>query len=434
MWAFDTTIYQIYPLGFCGCPHENDGVTEHRILKVNDWIQHFRKLNVGGILFNPVFESDSHGYDTRDYQKIDGRLGTNEDFRDVCGRLHDAGIRVILDGVFNHVGRGFFAFRDVCEKKQASKYAGWFNISFDGNSCYNDGFWYEGWEGHFELVKLNLKNPEVKDYLLASVGMWIDEFGIDGIRLDVAYMVDRDFLCALRDFTKQKKNDFVLIGEILGGDYNPLLQVLDSVTNYECCKGIWSSINSKNFFEISYSYNRQFGNESWCLYHGRHLLSFIDNHDVERIATVLSNQKNLGIANALMFTMPGFPCVYYGSEWGIEGRKSDGDWSLRPSPEKPEWNELTDTVAVLAKVKEESDALRNGGYRNVRVANPQMIFERKSDEECVYALFNLEDDAWNAEAGELNGSFTDLMSGEKKPLTGSTEVPGHGFLILRKDS
>lgn len=430
MWAFNTTLYQIYPLGFCGCPHENDGREEHRILKVTDWIGHFEKMHIGGILFNPLFESDSHGYDTRDYRKIDVRLGTNEDFRMVCDRLHEHGIRVILDGVFNHVGRGFFAFRDVCEKKRDSKYAGWFNISFDGNSNYDDGFWYEGWEGHYELVKLNLRNPEVQDYLLQSVKSWIDEFGIDGIRLDVAYMIDRDFLRKLRDFTGHEKEDFFLVGEILGGDYNPLLEILDSVTNYECCKGIWSSINSGNFFEISYSYNRQFGNDAWCLYRGAHLLSFVDNHDVARIASVLQNQQDIGVAGALVFAMPGIPCIYYGSEWGIEGRKEDGDWALRPCIEKPEWNGLTDTLARLAEIRRGSDALRNGGYRNVKVTNPQLIFERKTEAETVYALFNLEDAEWKAEAGELNGRFTDMMSGEEIEASGSVGVPGHGFLLL----
>ena len=155
MWFDDATIYQIYPLGLCGAPLQNDGsdqTGEHRILRVLDWVEHIKKLGATCVLFNPLFDSDAHGYDTRDYNRVDPRLGTKEDFQAVCKALHEAGIRGMLDGVFYHVGRGFWAFRDVQEKKWDSAYKDWFHISFDGNSCYNDGFWYEGWEGHFELV------------------------------------------------------------------------------------------------------------------------------------------------------------------------------------------------------------------------------------------------------------------------------------------
>ena len=153
MWAYEKVFYQFYPMGFCGAPFENDGNLEHRILKVIDFIPHLKKIGIGAVYFSPIFESDTHGYNTRDYRKIDVRLGTNEDFKKVCEELHKEGIRVILDGVFNHVGRGFFGFKDVLEKRENSQYKDWFNINFGGNSNYNDGLWYEGWEGHYDLVK-----------------------------------------------------------------------------------------------------------------------------------------------------------------------------------------------------------------------------------------------------------------------------------------
>ena len=183
MWYNDSVFYQIYPLGLCGAPEENDGVQAHRILKLADWAEHIERLGCGALLLNPVFESDRHGYDTRDYRRVDCRLGTNEDLKAVVEAFHARGVRVVLDGVFNHVGRGFWAFRDVRERKWDSPYKDWFRISFDGNSNYNDGFWYEGWEGHYELVKLNLQNPAVVDYLLDTVRFWVEEFGIDGLRL-----------------------------------------------------------------------------------------------------------------------------------------------------------------------------------------------------------------------------------------------------------
>ncbi len=274
MWAFERVFYQFYPLGMTGAPYENDGVLTHNILKVKDWIPHLKKLGVGAVYFSPLFESDTHGYNTRDYKKIDTRLGTNEDFAEVCKALHDEDIKVVLDGVFNHVGRGFWAFRDVQEKKWDSPYKDWFHISFDGNSNYNDGFWYEGWEGNFDLVKLNLSHPDVRAHLLDAVKSWIDEYDIDGLRLDVAYMVDRGFLSELRRACDGFKEDFFLLGEMLHGDYKVIMndEMCHSVTNYECYKGIHSSLNSGNLFEIVHSLKRQFGPEEWTLYKGKHML------------------------------------------------------------------------------------------------------------------------------------------------------------------
>ena len=236
MWAYESVFYQIDPLGFCGAPFENDGKTSSRILKVCDWIRHIRdQVGANAIYFSPVFESDTHGYNTRDYTKIDCRLGSNEDFAKVCQALHDAGIRVILDGVFNHVGRGFWAFEDVLRNRENSAYVDWFaRIAFDGNSNYNDGLWYEGWEGNYDLVKLNLRNEAVIAHIFDAIRGWVEEFDIDGLRLDVAYCLDHDFLRRLRDFCDGLKDDFFLVGETLHGDYNQLMNdsMLHSVTNY----------------------------------------------------------------------------------------------------------------------------------------------------------------------------------------------------------
>lgn len=169
MWAYESIFYQIYPLGFCGAPFENNGKAQSRILKVLDWIPHIKKLGANAIYFSPIFESDTHGYNTRDYKKLDCRLGFNEDFVKVCEELHKAHIRIVLDGVFNHVGRGFWAFQDVLQNRENSRYRDWFHIDFGGNSNYNDGLWYEGWEGNFDLVKLNLQNEEVVQHIFDAV-------------------------------------------------------------------------------------------------------------------------------------------------------------------------------------------------------------------------------------------------------------------------
>ena len=157
----ESIVYNIYPLGYCGAPKENDHVQSYRLDKVLDSVEHFKQLGVNVILFNPVFESSRHGYDTIDYRRIDCRLGDNASFKKICAVLRENGIRVILDGVFNHVGREFFAFRDVQEKKWDSPYCGWFqNLHFNGSSPYGDPFWYEGWAGHYDLVKLNLQRQQ----------------------------------------------------------------------------------------------------------------------------------------------------------------------------------------------------------------------------------------------------------------------------------
>lgn len=434
MWAYEGIFYQIYPIGFCGAPTANDGKTVSRILKLKDWSSYLESLGISSILLNPIFESDNHGYDTKDYKKIDCRLGTNEDFAEVCKDLHAHNVKIVLDGVFNHVGRGFWAFKDVQEKKWDSPYKDWFCINFDGNSCYNDGFWYEGWEGHFELVKLNLANSAVVDYLLECVKGWIDEFDIDGLRLDVAYCLDRNFMKRLRSFCQELKPDFALIGEVLFGDYNQIVndEMLHSCTNYECYKGIYSSFNSMNMFEIAHSLNRQYGPEQWCIYRGKHLMSFVDNHDVTRIASILTNKNHLPLTYGLLLGMPGVPCIYYGSEWGEEGVKApNNDYALRPCFEEPKPNELTEEIKKMIHVRTGSNALCHGSYRNVVLTNHQLIFERRTDDERMLVAINASDAPFTAHNGELGGTMTDLLTGNEIQMSGQLEMPPYSVQYLK---
>ena len=434
MWAYNSIFYQIYPIGFCGAPVHNDGVCVPRIRKLMDWSEYLQTLGVDSILLNPIFESDNHGYDTRDFKTIDCRLGTNEDFKEVCEDLHKHNVKIVLDGVFIHVGRGFWAFKDVQEKKWDSPYKDWFHISFDGNSCYNDGFWYEGWEGHFELVKLNLQNPAVVDYLMECVKYWIDEFDIDGLRLDVAYSLDHNFMRRLRSYTQELKPDFALIGEVLFGDYNIIVndEMLHSCTNYECYKGLYSSFNSMNMFEIAHSLHRQFGSDQWCIYRGKHLMTFVDNHDVTRLASILTNKKHIPLAYGLLMGMPGIPCLYYGSEWAEQGEKApDNDYALRPCFEEPKPNELTEFIKKLIRVRQESDALCNGAYKNVVIQNHQLVFERCSEKERVIVAINAADYPYTANAGELNGTAADLLTGETVTMNGQLELKPYSVQYLK---
>ena len=424
MWYEESVFYQIYPLGFCGAPYENDGLEAHRILKVLDWIPHMTKLGINAIYFSPVFRSDTHGYNTQDYTVIDNRLGSNEDFKKVVDALHEAGIRVVLDGVFNHVGRGFWAFRDVLEKKWDSPYKDWFHISFDGNSNYNDGFWYEGWEGNYDLVKLNLRNEAVIEHIFNAVRGWVSEFDIDGLRLDVAYCLDHDFLRRLHGLARELKPEFLLLGELMFGDYNLQVnpEMLDSCTNYACYKGLYSSFNSMNMFEIIHSLQQQFGKEEWCRYRDKHLMAFADNHDVTRVASILTNPAHLPLIYTLVFGMPGFPCVYYGSEWGAKARKEEGDPALRASFEAPEWNELTDHIARLAEIKKNSKALNYGSFRSVVLTNKQCIFERKTDDERIMIAINADSEPYTAHFDAGCGQADELLTGTLHDFGGGSEL------------
>ena len=435
MWFESSVFYQIYPLGFCGAPFENDGVLTSRILKVIDWIPHMKKLGINAIYFSPVFESDTHGYNTRDYGLIDKRLGTNEDFKKVVDALHEEGIKVVLDGVFNHVGRGFWAFRDVQEKRWDSPYKDWFHLSFDGNSNYNDGFWYEGWEGNYDLVKLNLRNPAVIDHILDKVNYWIDYFDIDGLRLDVAYCLDHEFLRRLREFTDGKKAEFFLLGEVLHGEYGRMLQQmhLHSLTNYQCYKGLYSSFNSGNMFEIIHSLLRLFGPEDWTVARGAHLLSFCDNHDVTRIASIINDPAVLPLVYTLVFTMPGIPCVYYGSEWGARARKEEGDPSLRACFDAPLWNELTDHIARLSEAKKNSRALNYGGMRSVVLTNKQCIFERNCGDERVMVAINMDCNPYTAHFDAGCGQALDLLTGKIHDFGGGSTLPPYSSAIWKME-
>ena len=396
-WSTDSVFYHIYPLGFCGAPEYNDfGAPVQRLEQLRDWIPHLKELGINALYLGPVFQSVKHGYDTADYYQVDCRLGDNESFAELCGELHENGIRIVLDGVFNHVGREFWAFKDVREKGQGSPYCGWFHdLNFGGPSPMGDPFWYTAWQGHYELVKLNLRNPDVVRHLLDAVGMWMDKFHIDGLRLDAADCVDFDFFRTLKGFVKSRDPEFWLMGEIIHGDYarwaNP--EMLDTVTNYECWKGLWSSHNDKNYFEIAHSLNRQFGPGG--IYRNLSLYNFADNHDVDRIASKLTDPAHLENVYTLLYTMPGIPSLYYGSEWALKGaRTKTSDVMLRPHLELEEMMELDQSLCThlsrLAAIRAAFPALRVGRYENVVIKNQQLVFRRSTDDQRVYVVLNLE--------------------------------------------
>lgn len=443
LWIEDRVFYNIFTLGFCDVL-EPSRIYEkkNRLIKIEEWIPHLKKMSINAIYFGPVFESSYHGYDTRDYLNIDKRLGTNEDFKDLCKKLHENDIKIVLDGVFNHVGREFWAFKDIQKNGRNSKYCNWFSgLNFDSRSPMGDDFNYESWNGCYDLVKLNLWNRDVVEYLLHAVEFWIDEFDIDGLRLDAADKIIFDFFKELKIFTEKKKDNFWLMGEIIHGDYNRWANKdsLDSVTNYECYKGIYSSHNDKNYFEIAYSLNRMFGNggiyKDLCLY------NFVDNHDVNRLASTLKVQEYLFNVYTILYTMPGVPSIYYGSEYGIKAVKGDKtDLPLRPSVDEIENyedknNELFDHIEKLGRIRAVSEALKNGNYEQVIIKNEQYVFSRTSKNDKIYIVLNLSD---KESYLDFNISFEegkDLLSDKDDIIKGgdvSIRVPAFSSKVIAK--
>lgn len=395
-WYDNAVFYHIYPLGLCGCRKENTGEAENHFDKLTAWADHAEKMNFTGIYIGPLFESVGHGYETTDYKKVDRRLGTNEDFREYVSYCHSLGIKVIVDGVFNHVGREFFAFKDVRQRRESSPYCGWFcNLNFGGNNEYNDGFCYDNWGGYNLLVKLNQRNPEVQNYLFDVIRFWVSEFDIDGIRLDAADVLDFDFMRAMRRVANEVKPDFWLMGEVIHGDYSRWVNddTLHSVTNYELHKGLYSGHNDHNYFEIAHSIKRL---NDIC--RGRRLYTFLDNHDVERIASKLNDRAHLPLVTILLYTIYGIPSVYYGSEFAVEGRKERGsDWNLRPCldlsdfEEDYEKNIVTKLCMELGAMKKEYPELTEGIYRELVLTNRQFAFGRVCEKTAMITALNCDD-------------------------------------------
>lgn len=420
-WYNEAIFYHIYPLGLTGAPKENDyGTPVHRLNTLLPWIDHIKEIGCTALYIGPLFESVGHGYETTDYKKLDSRLGTNKDLTNFVKACHEKGIRVIFDGVFNHTGRDFFAFKDIQKNREHSPYVNWYcNVNFGGNTEYNDGFSYENWGGYNLLVKLNQRNPEVQNYICDVIRFWVSEFDIDGIRLDAADVLDFDFMRILRHTADEVKKDFWLMGEVIHGDYSRWVngQTLHSVTNYALHKALYSGHNDHNYFEIAHSLNRQFANGG--IYRNIYTYNFVDNHDVNRVASMLKDKNHLNNVYTMMYTMPGVPSIYYGSEFGIEGmRTAYSDYELRPcldldSIPNPNY-ELLEHIKKLGVVRLALEALKYGDFENINIQNEKLVYRRKTDNQTVFVAFNLTDrvERIGFDTG-CNAKLTDVLNGNE---------------------
>ena len=425
-WYDEAIFYHIYPLGLTGAPKQNSyGEPVHRLNTILPWISHIKEIGCNAIYIGPLFESVGHGYETTDYKKLDSRLGTNEDLTNFVAECHSQGIRVILDGVFNHTGRDFFAFQDIKQNRENSQYKDWYcNVNFWGNNSFNDGFSYENWGGYDLLAKLNQHNPAVKDYICDVIRFWVSEFDIDGIRLDAADVMDFEYMKALRVVANEVKPDFWLMGEVIHGNYSRWANdgTLHSVTNYMLHKALYSGHNDHNYFEVAHTIkyvNDMVGNKL-------NLYTFVDNHDVERIYTKLSNKAHFLPVHVMLYTLPGIPSLYYGSEFGIEGRKErTSDDSLRPAlnyedyKDAIETNPCTKLIAALGKIRHNTPALCYGDYKELLLQTTHFAYARTLDGKSVITTVNNADNevVMNLQAGN-SAEYIGALTGERVSVNG----------------
>ncbi|MCI9125044.1 MAG: alpha-amylase [Eubacterium sp.] len=432
-WYDEAVFYHIYPLGLTGAPKQNPyGEPQHRLQTLIPWISHIKKIGCNAVYIGPLFESVGHGYETTDYKKLDSRLGTNQDLTDFVKECHNQEIKVILDGVFNHTGRDFFAFQDIQKNRENSRYKDWYcNVNFWGNNEYNDGFSYENWGGYNLLVKLNQHNPQVRDYICDVVRFWVREFDIDGIRLDAADVLDFDYMRALRQVAEEVKPDFWLMGEVIHGDYTRWVNegTLHSVTNYNLHKALYSGHNDHNYFEIAHTVKRLY-EMGGSRPDGLKLYNFVDNHDVERIYTKLNNKAHFTPVHILLYTLPGIPSIYYGSEFGIEGKKDRySDDSLRPALDLSDYadaaenNSFTRLIAALGKIRQRTKALSYGYYKELLLLNRQYAFARECDGQTVIVTVNNDDSDYVMTLPAQNASvYIGALSGERVSVNGGSLV------------
>jgi len=434
-WFEDAVFYHIYAMSFAKAPFQNDYAFQGRaVSEIEPWLPHIKRLGCDAALFSPVLKSLSHGYDVTDYFSIDNRVGTNGEFAALVEAFHREGVRVVLDSVFNHCGRDFFAFQEL--RGGNREYAGWFSgVDFNRQSPMGDPFHYDTWSGCYELPKFNLQNSAVREYLLKAARFWISEFDIDGMRLDSANVLDFGFMRELRGVTTSMKPDFWLMGEVVAGDYPRWVNAdtLHSVTNYILYKGLFSSHNDNNLYELANTVRNS------APANGLPLYNFLDNHDQPRIASNVKNPAHLNTLYALLFTLPGAPSVYYGSEWGVRGVKANGsDQPLRPYIDiknpPDDAPELCDYISRLADIRRGHGALRFGGYRQVYLEYRRpFVFERFCDDGRIFVAVNVGDAEDALNLGKYHGGgFVDLLSDEHidPPAANGIPINPHSVRIL----
>ena len=425
--------WQVYPLGFLGAERErlsDDAGVHHRLRGLEPWLDYLISMGANGLLLGPVFASETHGYDTVDHYRVDARLGTVEDLTHLIAECHARGIRVLLDGVFNHVGRSFHAFADVRAKGLESAYAGWFDLEPDPGAP--DGIRADVFEGHGQLVTLNHGSDAVVRYVTEVMMHWLDA-GVDGWRLDAAYAVPTGFWRRVAERVRERHPQAWLVGEVIHGDYVDFVResTLDSVTQYQLWKATWSSLNERNLHELSWALQRH--DEMAEVFQP---LTFVGNHDVTRIASRLEDLRHLDHALVVLFTVPGSPCVYAGDEQAFRGVKEErfgGDDAIRPAfPASPaELSPLGEPVferhRELIALRRRHPWLAGAGLEVLDLDNTWMAYRVNAGDEALVVALSLADSDLGVPVGE---GFTTVEAGAGRVGGGTVTLAPHGWAVL----
>ncbi|TNC29722.1 alpha-amylase family protein [Amycolatopsis alkalitolerans] len=413
-WAEYAIFWQVYPLGFTGAPRVlSDEPDRHRLRRLVDWLDYAVELGCSALLLGPVFLAETHGYDTIDHFRIDPRLGTDEDFDRLIGAARERGVRIVLDGVFNHVSRRF-------------EHTEWFRRRADGT--------YDVFEGHQHLVALDHENPAVARYVARVLDHWLER-GAAGWRLDAAYAVRPEFWRKVLPSVRQRHPEAWFLGEVLHGDYAAYAERsgLDSVTQYELWKAIWSSLNDANFFELAWALKRHAGFLETFVPQ-----TFVGNHDVTRLATCLTDERHFGHALALLMTLGGIPSIYYGDEQAFRGLKEEregGDDAIRPRfPRDPA--ELAPFGWPAYRLHQRLIGMRRRDPWLVRaqtsvehLTNRAVALRAHSAEGEVLTLLNIGDEPYRFPLDTSGFSVIGAPSSEEGP---GRPVPGHSWVVLRR--
>ncbi|GAA3447627.1 alpha-amylase family protein [Planomonospora venezuelensis] len=432
-WADRTIWWHVYPLGFTGAEAVALPASEpvrHRLRHLENWLDYAVGLGCSGLQLGPVFDSETHGYDTVDHFRIDPRLGDDADFDRLAAAARDRGLHLLLDGVFNHVGRGFPAFRRAEADPRA---AAWFRRSPGGAD-------HDVFEGHRHLVALDHDEPAVLDHVVRVMDHWLGR-GASGWRLDAAYAVPPGFWRRALERVRPRHPGAWFAGEVLHGDYAAYVAEsgLDSVTQYELWKALWSSLNDSNLYELAWALERHNGFlETFTP------LTFAGNHDVTRLASRLTDARHLGHALAVLFTVGGVPSVYYGDEQGLRGVKEDragGDDAVRPAfPASPDG--LSPAGEPVHRLHRRLIALRrrHPWLAGARTAVPYLDNRAAAlastdpghSGHGLLTLLNIGDRPWRLPVEDLPAGTGDLVTLESsaEPPADPCLVPAHGWTIL----
>ena len=442
-WVQHAIWWHVYPLGFTGAEREavpavpgaqDQGAVRHRLPHLAGWLDYVVEMGASGLALGPVFASETHGYDTTDYYRIDPRLGDDADFDELVRQAHARGIRVLLDGVFNHTARSFTPFRRVLEQGPEAPEAGWFQLTWPEGAAPGTEPEYRDFEGHRHLVALNHEEPEVAAFVAGVMKHWLRR-GADGWRLDAAYAVPSSFWAGVLADVRSEFPDAYFVGEYIHGDYPAEVRngTLDSVTQYELWKAVWSSLSEGNFYELSWTLERH--NEFLDTFVP---FTFVGNHDVTRIASRLAPSGRLPHAVVLLLTLPGTPAIYYGDEQGYRGIKEDragGDDDIRPLfPETP--GRLSAAGEPLYLLHRELIGLRrrNAWVHSARtrvhvLTNEQLVYEVHKDDRSLVVALNLADTAATV---EVPSGIRDVLAGAAGlDLPGQRlALPARGWAVL----